>query len=68
MRMIDRTPLAKKYKGKWVAMKSDRKTVVGSGNSVQSALRSAEQKGYKKPLITRLPLSPKHFVGYNRKP
>jgi hypothetical protein len=62
---LNRASMAKKYKGKWVALKADRKTVVASGNSVQSVQKSALEKGCKEPIITRMPKSPKQFVGFH---
>ncbi|PIR52322.1 hypothetical protein COU77_00935 [Candidatus Peregrinibacteria bacterium CG10_big_fil_rev_8_21_14_0_10_49_16] len=62
MPSINRTEQAKKYKGKWVALKVDRKTVVASGTSAKSVQRAAERKGCKKPVITRFPKTPRHFV------
>jgi hypothetical protein len=35
---IDWTQIYQKYKGLWVALKDDEKTVVGSGESPQEAL------------------------------
>jgi hypothetical protein len=63
MRPIDRTPLERTYAGKWIALKSDRRTVIASGTSVRSALAAARRKGVDRPLITRLPMEPRAFVG-----
>jgi len=63
MPSINRTEQAKKYKGKWVALKADRKTVVASGTTAKSAQRAAEKKGCTKPVITRFPKTPRRFVG-----
>ena len=65
MQLLDRSKLAKEHPGKWVALKSDRKTVVGSANSVQGAMQAAKKKGYEQPIITRMPRFLKHFVGFN---
>lgn len=66
MRVIDRTAMAKKYKGKWVALKADRKTVVASGSTARQVLEIAHKKGVAMPLITRMPRKLMPFVGYNR--
>ncbi len=66
MRSIDRSKLAKAHRGKWVALKSDRKTVVGSGSSVRGALQAAKKKGYEQPIITRIPKELRHFVGFHQ--
>lgn len=66
MRPLDRTRMAQKYRGKWVALKSDRKTVVASGKDVASVLRKAREKGVELPVITRMPRKLMHFIGYHR--
>ena len=65
MRPLDRTAMAKKYKGKWVALQADRKTVVASGKNVADVLRLAQDKGVKMPIITRMPRLPMRFIGYH---
>lgn len=63
MRPIDQTHLTGKYKGKWVALRGNRRTVVASGKSVKSVLEAAKRKGCKQPILTRIPQSPAHFIG-----
>jgi hypothetical protein len=63
MRALNRSAIGKKYRGKWVALKNDRKTVVASGKSVQSVAEAAKKKGIDQPIITRIPRSQKNFVG-----
>jgi hypothetical protein len=63
MRALNRTSLAKKYPGKWLAFKSDRKTVVGTGNSVTQALKAARRSGVDRPIVTRMPRCIRGFVG-----
>ncbi len=63
MRVIDRTAMAKKYKGKWVALKDDRITVVASGDSAKQVLDIAHKKGVAMPLITRMPRTLRRFIG-----
>lgn len=65
MPALNRTPMAQKYKGKWVALKEDRKTVIASGDSVKSVQQTARRKGCKSPIITRMPKSPRQFVGFH---
>jgi hypothetical protein len=38
-----------------VALKVDRKTVVGSGGTVEKALQGAQKKGYANSVITKMP-------------
>lgn len=63
MKAIDWTAMYRRYKGKWVALKSDQKTVVGSGNTLKAAKNRAEKKGYKMPILMRVPRKMMHFVG-----
>jgi Family of unknown function (DUF5678) len=55
MRPLDRTQMARKYAGQWIALKADRKTVVGSGGTAEEALEAARKLGYTVPVITRMP-------------
>jgi hypothetical protein len=52
---IDWTEIYTKYKGRWVALKDDEQTVVGSGDSVREALDQARAHGYDDPIVTRMP-------------
>ena len=63
MRSLDRTSVGKKYRGKWVALAKDRKTVVASSSSAKGALTAAARRGHSTPVITRVPESPMPFVG-----
>ena len=66
MRPLNRTHLADKYRGKWLALKADRKTVVSTGDSVREVLATAAKKGTEHPVITRMPRSVRSFVGFHR--
>ena len=63
MAAIDWTPIFKKYKGKWVALKDDEETVVGMGDTVEMALEDAKKKGYEKPILFRVPIEVIPYVG-----
>ncbi len=52
---IDWTNIYKKYKGMWVALLDDQRTVVGSGNSIGKALEQALRKGHDDPIVMRVP-------------
>ena len=54
---INWTLFFKKYKGKWLALKEDEKTVVGIGITANEALVKAQIAGYKNPILTKIPLS-----------
>lgn len=60
---IDWTDIVKKYKGLWVALKADEKTVVASAPTAKEAWIKAQDKGYKKPILTLIPKSVISYVG-----
>jgi len=49
------TPIIKKYQGRFVALNYDRKKVLGKGYSPEEALEEANKKGYKDPILTKIP-------------
>jgi len=59
----DWTKIQKEYKGLWVALAADEKTVMGSGKTLKSALEEAGRKGCEKPILTRMPMEIGTFVG-----
>jgi hypothetical protein len=60
---IDRTQIIRKYKGLWVGLKSDRRTVVASGKTVRQVLRAAEKKGVTKPILFKVPTRVIPYIG-----
>lgn len=60
---IDWTKIFGKYKGSWVALKDDERTVVGSGKTAHTALKRAKEKGYTNPILTRMPANLNAIVG-----
>ena len=60
---IDWTPIYKKYKGLWVALKEDEKTVITSGKEARKVLNDAIQRGYEKPIIIKVPKKLQAYVG-----
>lgn len=61
---IDWTKIYKKYRGLWVALKEDEKSVVASGKTAKEAWERAQKKGYKKPILTRMPEKLVTYVGF----
>jgi hypothetical protein len=61
---IDWTDICKKYKGLWVALKDDEKTVVSSGKTAKEAWEKAQKKGFRKPILTRMPEKLIPYVGF----
>ncbi|OGY24951.1 MAG: hypothetical protein A2Y57_02395 [Candidatus Woykebacteria bacterium RBG_13_40_7b] len=63
MTAIDWSPIFKKYKGKWVALKDDEETVVGVGDTLDKALEGAKKKGYENPILFKVPIEVLPYVG-----
>lgn len=60
---IDWTKICKKYKGLWIGLKKDQKTVVASGKSVREVMEKAKEKGYQKPILFRVPTKIIPYIG-----
>ncbi|MBU1031879.1 hypothetical protein KKE03_03090 [Patescibacteria group bacterium] len=60
---IDWTHIYKKYKGLWVALKDDEKTVLASGKTAKSVWDKARKEGYDRPILTRFPSKLTSYVG-----
>ncbi len=60
---IDWTHIYKKYKGLWVALQSDEKTVISSGKTGKEAWDQALKKGFEKPILTKMPSKLSTFIG-----
>lgn len=61
---IDWTKIYEKYKGLWVALEKDETTVVASGKTAKEAWDRAQEKGYKKPILTHMPERIVPYVGF----
>ncbi len=48
---LDVIALARKYAGKWVAIRPDTYEVIASGTSAEEVLAAAERAGVEEPLI-----------------
>lgn len=60
---IDWTPIYKKYKGLWVALKQDEKTVIAFGDKAAVVLEKATKKGYEKPIMIKVPKKVQAYIG-----
>ena len=60
---IDWTKICKKYKGLWVGLKHDEKTVVAIGKTVKEVMEKAERKKYANPILFRVPTKIMPYVG-----
>lgn len=63
MAAIDWTHICRKYKGLWVGLKDDEKTVVASGKTPREVMEKAGQKGYARPILFRVPTRIMPYVG-----
>jgi hypothetical protein len=62
MKAIDMTPIMKKYPGYFVALSYDRKKVLGKGRTPEEALKEANKKGYKDPILTKIPYENRSYL------
>lgn len=60
---MDWSKLYRNYLGKWIALKDDEITVVGSGETAKEALQKAQSKGYSKPILYRVPAKLIPYIG-----
>jgi hypothetical protein len=60
---IDWTMLFKKYRGMWVGLREDNKTVVAFGGSVAEVMDKAKKKKFEHPVLFRVPDKIIPFVG-----
>ncbi len=69
MKAIDYSAICKdkRYKGKFIATKEDKGKVkvITAGNNPSKVLKKAKEKGYKKPVITRIPTENTSYVFYS---
>lgn len=61
--VIDWTRTYKKYRGLWVALLDDEKTVIASGKTVNAVMAASIKRGYKQPILMRLPTEIIPYVG-----
>lgn len=53
----------KLYKGLWVALADDEKTVISSGKRAKDTLNKAQKNGYPNPILTKIPTRIKPIAG-----
>ena len=61
---VDWTNIYKKYKGLWVALSDDEKIVLAFGETAGDALENAKSKGYKNPILSKMPEKLITYVGF----
>lgn len=59
----DWTKIYKKYKGLWVGLQKDEKTVAASGRTVKEVLCKSQKKGVVKPLLLKVPSRMEPYIG-----
>ena len=67
MKAIDWTKIYQKYKGLWVALKDDEKTVISVGQTLKEAEKKAQEKGFAKPIFMKVPPKIEYFAGKSHK-
>ena len=63
MTAIDWTKISRRYRGLWIGLKNDEKTVVASGKTVKEVMQKAQKKGCKEPILFRMPSKIIPYVG-----
>ncbi len=63
MTSINWTKIYSAYQGKWVALNEKETTVLGSGKTAKEALVQAQKKGFKQPILTKIPKKVGTYVG-----
>lgn len=63
MKPIDYSPIFKKYPGRWVALKSDEKTVVAASRSANKVFQEAKEEGIKEPILFKVPTKSVPYIG-----
>ena len=51
------------FKGLWVALEADETTVISSGKTLRDVLQKARDKGYAKPIMSRVPERLEPYIG-----
>lgn len=60
---IDWTKIYKKYKGLWVALDENEKTVIAHDKLAKEAFEKAQKKGIKIPILFKVPTKIIPYVG-----
>jgi hypothetical protein len=63
MKPINWSDLIDNYKGLWVALEQDEKTVVSSGKNAKRVFREAKDKGVEMPTLVKVPTKSLLYVG-----
>lgn len=61
-KIMDMTPLYKKYPGYFLALSPDRKKVLGKGHTLEEARKAAAKKGFRNTLMARIPWENRNYL------
>ena len=61
--VLDWSHLYPNYANQWVAFAKDRETVVGNGRSLRAAVKKAERRGVRDPMLFKVPAQMLPYVG-----
>lgn len=53
----------KKYKGMWVALKDDEKTVITAGKTIKDVMQKSKKRGFELPILFRVPTRATVYIG-----
>ena len=62
MKIKDLSKILKPYHNEWVALSDDEKKVVGSGKTLNEAIKKARRKGIDAPIVTKVPKEYGNYV------
>lgn len=60
---VDLAKLIKKYRGNWIALKPNTKSVISSGKSAKKVYLTAQKKGVKIPTLFKVPTKYIPYIG-----
>lgn len=60
---IDWTKIYQKYKGLWIALKDDEKSIIASGKTINEVIQKSNNKGFKLPIVFKVPSKVITYIG-----
>ncbi|MBI2611712.1 hypothetical protein HYW54_03130 [Candidatus Gottesmanbacteria bacterium] len=60
---INWTKIYNSYKGQWVALKEDEKTIITSGKTVKEVMVKSKKKGFNLPILFHVPAKSTAYIG-----
>lgn len=63
MPVIDLRKILSKHKSGWLALSSDNKSLVSSGETLKEVIEKAKKKGIDSPTLLKVPSLDRPFVG-----